>query len=299
MDLGLVAALAGAAGVGALFAGVALPSRQRRYVTATAPQDQAAGVTVGARTIYDLVAGRKASAEDAELEQLLRAANWYWAPGEPTAPQTVPFYSVNGYHAACLWQAITWGLLGLLAGALAADPLLLVILPVAFAALGYIQPKRKLRAAVAERQHRLVVEMAFRLTELAARVATGRSIIYAFRELTKRPGGPFVTEVARFLRLYDATSSVELAANAVIRYNEFLPLTEFFRAVLLVEQQGGAIAPTLNVQADIAQSNLLRRLQEQGRANSDAMNGPAFMGMFIQIGLLVLAPIVYLLVSSM
>lgn len=304
MNVNLLAAILGTLGVAALLAWVLAPARRRSYIAAVAPQDRAAAVTFGRHTIYDL-SSRRREQDDTEVEQLLRAANWFWAPGEPTAPLSAPFYSVAGYHATSLAMALYWGVGGLALGTLLAlndgSPsgwLALFLAPLA-AAWGYFQPGSRLRAAGAERQHNLTVEMAFRLPELAALVSTGKSISQAFRTLTARPGGPFVTEVARYLRIYDATSSVEAAANAVIAQNRFLPLTEFFRAVLLVEQQGGAMAPTLNIQADLAQATLQRRLREQADKNAKEMNGPALVGALLATLVLVGGPAIAMLLSSL
>ncbi len=237
------------------------------------------------------------------IERLLKAANWFWGPGEGQAPDPrAPFHSVTGYLAACAYGALAYAAGGLVVGAVVAFALEWPLYPALLVAgigalLGWTGPEAQLLGAVKRRQHRLTIEMAFRLPELAATVATGRSIIAAMRQMVERPGGPFCTELARLLRTYDLTQSMKTAVNVVVHHNQFEPLTEFLRQVLLVEQQGGAIAPALRVLAEASQETLRRRLVEQGQANKRDMGLPVVAGAMLVMLMLVAGPIVWALLN--
>jgi tight adherence protein C len=207
-----------------------------------------------------------------------------------------------GYRAAAFYTALTYGALGLAGGSLFVlaselSPWIGLGIALLMTALGYVSPGGRLEAAVRERRHRMVIEMAFRLPEMAAIVSTGKSITQACRTMIERPGGPFITELARLLRVYDTTMSMALAVEAVVQHNHFAPLTEFFRQVLLVEQQGGAIGPTLQVQAEAAQNTLQRWLLEQGLQNAGIMELPVVAGSMVVTMILVGGPAVYLLLT--
>ena len=299
----LVLAIAGGSGVFLTYGSILLWSRKRR-VAPVQPADRFAGSGLGAGLAYSLL-GVTVSKQAGKIERRLKAANWFWRPGETIAPNlSAPFYNVRGYMAASLYQALTYGAAGLI---LCAGLVFVTEMPVylAFvgailgAMLGYSTPETQLNQAVALRRYRLTIEMAFRLPELAAMVATGKSIIQALRNLTARPGGPFITEMDRLLRIYDLTTSMEAAINAVIDHNRFEPLTEFLRQILLVEQQGGSVGPALQVMAEVAQETLRRRLVRQGMQNSREMGLPVVAGSMLTLLLLVAAPVVWLIVTAL
>jgi len=285
-------------GLGVLFLVYALAFPTRRLPRRAIPdRDRYAG----AGWAYGLAQNTKPDKMQ-RVERLLKAANWFWAPGDVQPPRpNVPFYSARGCYATALYRALALGAVGLIGGAglafgaglpLWAAPGIGLLLGY----VGYLGPFGQLEAAVKERQYRMQIEMAFRLPELAAIVSSGKSILQALRTLTERPGGPLATELARLLRLYDATTSLETAANAVVEHNRFPPLTEFLRQILMVELRGGTIAPTLNVQAETAQANLQRRLLEQGLANAGAMEMPVLVtSLLVMMGLIAGPAIWYLM----
>ncbi len=297
----LVIAALGGLGIALIFYALATPQAVIRHAQTVAQEDRIRGNEWLTGPAYALAA--RWSRKDDSIERQLRAANWFWAPGEPTSPDShAPFHTVPGYRAAVLYSAMAYGAGGLIGGTpltLAADLPIGIALGLALLAtgLGYTAPGSRLAAAVRERQHRLVIEMAFRLPELAAIVSTGKSLPQACRTLIERPGGPFITELARLLRIYDTTMSLALAVEAVIAHNHFPPLTEFFRQMLLVEQQGGAVGPALQIQAEAAQNTLQRRLLEQGLQNTGVMELPVVAGSMVVTMILIGGPAVYLLLT--
>lgn len=262
-------------------------------------RDQIREAGLGANVAYRVAV--EYEDQTGKIERLLKAANWFWAPGELDPPDpAAPFYTARGYRAACVYQALFYGVGGLLCGSVLAyltDLPLLVALGIAglAALVGYTGPGAQLRAAVQARQHRMTVEMAFRLPELAAIVSTGRSLTQALRELLSRPGGPFMTEIARLLRVYDVTTSFESSVAAVINHNHFAPLTEFLQQLQLVESRGGSLAPALHVQAQAAQQRLRRRLIEQGLKNANQMQTPVVAGNILVTLGLVAGPALWML----
>lgn len=299
-DVTLWSAILGGIGVAVIFYALLGEQRRRRIVAA---QDQIAGAGVGAGLAYDLAYNAGPADAATRIEQQLKAANWFWAPGEPAPPDPqAPFHSVRGYYAAAIYQAVTYGALGLIAGivmaAVAGVPLLLAPVAALIAGMiGYTTPGGRLATAMRERQHRMQVEMAFRLPELAAVVSTGKSSVTALRQLTARPGGPFTTEMARLLRVNDATTSLEQAVQTVVQHNRFPPLTEYLRQILMVELQGGSLGPTLNVQSENAQSALNRRLLEQGLENAGSMEMPVVVGSLLTTLALVAGPALWYLLN--
>jgi hypothetical protein len=113
----------------------------------------------------------------------------------------------------------------------------------------------------------------------------------------ERPGGPFVTEIARLLRTYDVTTSFETAVASVINHNHFAPLTEFLQQLELVESRGGSLAPALRVQAEAAQKRLKRHLIEQGQANAQQMQLPVVSGSSVIVLGLVAGPALWMMVN--
>lgn len=305
-------ALLGGWGVFAAFYAVSF-RRTAHDATASVPARDRIPAGPGASLAYRLAARQGKSDQHNALAQQLQAANWYWAPGEATPPdRAAPFHSVRGYRATCAYQALVYGVLGLLlsSGLLAAltllnpeatfNPAWLWLAPPVVGLMGFVGytgPSGQLTKAVQLRQHRLTVELAFRLPELAALVSTGRSTIQALRLLTARPGGPFTTEMARLLRVYDATMSLDTAIQAVVAYNRFPPLSEFLQQVLLVEQRGGVLGPVLQVQAEGAQAVLQRRLMEQGLRNAGQMEMPVVVGSLMTVMGLVGGPALWMLLT--
>jgi Flp pilus assembly protein TadB len=283
-------------GVLAALAAVLAPTSPRKPRRPPPHRDRIPG-RPGASLAYGLAGRlRHAPARISEIEQRLRAANWFWAPGEPSPPDAAaPFTSARGFRAAQVWYALAGAVGGFLLGALLAlattsTPLTALALAGVGGALGYGQPGKRLRRAVRVRHHRMLVEMAFRLPELAALVSTGRSTLKALELLTARPGGPFTTEMVRLLRRYRVNRALPDALRAVIRHNRFPPLSEFLRQVLLVEQQGGSLAPALHVQAAAAQDKLRRHLLERGQRNTGMMRMPVQLSTVVVIMLLIAAP---------
>jgi hypothetical protein len=288
-------------GMGVFLAVYAIASRQPRLKRAVSVYDEIRRTGPGVGLAYGLAAEREAGGKGAQIEQWLRAANWFWAPGEMSPPvEGAPFYSVRGFYAASIYEALLYGIVGFLMGLGLAFGLQLPVLfaPVVAALTAYVGftgPEGRLRQAVQARQYRMMVELAFRLPELAVIVSTGKSITTAMRTLVARPGGPFTTEMARFLRIYDATTSLEVAAQGVIAHNRFRPLSEFFQQVMLVEERGGSIGPALQVQAEEAQATLYRQLLEQGLENARSMELPVVAGSALTVVALVGGPALWLL----
>jgi len=246
-----------------------------------------------------------ATSSSARYEQLLKQADWYWAPGELSPPTpSAPFWNVETIWGTkvcdCLVGAVIGGLAMFWLVALAGKPIYLA-LPSLFVGglLGWVMPDIQLEGAVEKRQHLLTVEMGYRIPELAAYVRSGNSITRAFRHLADRPGGPFVAEIRRVLAVYDATTSLSVALEQMIERNQMRAVNEFAQQVLMVEKEGGSIGPALNVLAESAQDNLRCRLEEQAEANAGAMTLPVNAGVSLAIFLLVGSPALYIVLSNL
>ncbi len=297
-DLSWVWAVLGGLGVFLIVYGIARPKISSGGPVSERDQIREAGLL--ANLAYQASVGY--DDHTGNIERQLQAANWFWAPGELAPPDSeAPYYTVSGYRAACIYQALFYGIIGFLAGTLITylvEIPFFLVLPAAglLALVGYTGPATQLQTAVKQRQQRMTVELAFRLPELAAVVSTGRSLTQALRVLTERPGGPFITEIARLLRTYDVTTSFEAAVAAVIAHNHFAPLTEFLQQLKLVAARGGSLAPTLQVQATAAQQRLKRHLIEQGLENAEQMQLPVVAGSMLIVLGLVAGPALWMMV---
>jgi len=248
--------------------------------------------------------GELTSANERYL-QMLKQADWHWAPGELNAPTpSAPFWNLETLWGSKIVAALVGGTVGFL---VLLVPSLAMGLPPwgaffgAFigALQGWISPDSKLRAAVKKRQHELTIEMAYRIPVLAAYVSTGRSLTRAFRYLAGRPGGPFVAEVRRLLAVYDATTSLSAAIEGLMARNRMRALTEFGQQILMVEKEGGSIGPALDVLSRAAQRTLKRRLDKQAADNAAQMGLPVSGGAMLVVFLLVGGPALYIVLSSL
>ncbi len=237
--------------------------------------------------------------------QMLKQADWYWAPGEIAPPTpSAPFWNLETLWGTkivySLIGAVAGGLVMLWAAGLLGKPLYLV-LPGVFLGgfVGWLLPDTKLEGAVKKRQHLLTVEMGYRIPELAAYVRAGNSVIRAFRHLADRPGGPFIAEIRRVLAVYDATTSLSVALEQMVERNQMRATSEFGQQVLMVEKEGGSLGPALDVLSESAQDNLRCRLKEQAESNANAMTLPVKGGLSLVIFMLVGSPALYIVLQSL
>ncbi len=238
-------------------------------------------------------------------KQLLKQANWYWAPGELSPPTpSAPFWNLETLWGTKIVYALVGAIIGGLSMAwvfaLAGKPVYLA-LPTFFVGglLGWVMPDMQLEGAVEKRQHLLTVEMGYRIPELAAYVRAGNSLVRAFRHLAARPGGPFTAEIRRVLAVYDATTSLPVALEQMIEHNQMRAVSEFGQQVLMVEKEGGSIGPALDVLTGSAQDQLRCRLEEQAEANAGAMGLPVSAGVSLTIFLLVGSPALYIVLQNL
>ncbi len=318
----LIPFLAALAGFGFLAMWLALIAPRRVIRTAAGPATAQQRIVVAEnmpfvqKFLYSMVKGLigffAPTTEEGELTtanarylQLLKQADWYWAPGELSAPTpSAPFWNLETLWGSKLVYALMAGAIGFVLVllpclALGLPPFVALAGALVGALQGWIMPDGKLKAAVKQRQHELIVEMAFRIPELAAYVSTGRSLPRAFRYLAGRPGGPFVAELRRMLAIYDATTSLPTAIEQLIARNRLRALTEFGQQILMVEKEGGSIGPALAVLSRSAQGTLKRRLDEQAADNAGAMGLPVSGGAMLAVFLLVGGPALYIVLSSL
>ena len=123
-----------------------------------------------------------------------------------------------------------------------------------FGFMCFIGPDSSLAGAAGKRQKELALEMGFRIPELRGDVMAGNTIQRAIRNMSRRPGGPFVEELRRAVAVLDITKDDTLAMDQLIERNEGNELVnEFANSLKMVSRQGGQIGPVLNVLADLSQ----------------------------------------------
>ena len=302
-----------------LFTGIALPRNARKNDGMMAGM-LAQRAAIGGRgkllpSVADATlrrAMRRDSVNDRYLRQL-KQANWYWEPGEPAKPEPkAPFWSLETLWSAKIFGALVWG--GLVAGSVLIAgmafsftgriPMLVALLAAALLGVtvgffSFSSPDSAVAGAAATRQRELALEMGFRIPELRADVMAGNTIQRAIRNMSRRPGGPFVEELRRAVAVLDITKDDTLAMDQLIERNGNNELViEFANSLKMVSRQGGQIGPVLNVLADLAQQRLRLTIQAQARKNLQEMTRPIGLSSLIVTSLLIIAPALATVLSS-
>lgn len=235
----------------------------------------------------------------------LKQANWFWEPGEPMKPNPkAPFWSLETLWSKKIMGALLWG--GGIAGLIIAFGLYksltgsVSVIPfflggAAFGAVvGFFQfgsPDTAVAGAAATRQRELSLEMGYRIPELRGDVMAGTTIQRAIRNMSRRPGGPFVEELRRAVTVLDVTKDDTLAMDQLIDRNQGNELIiEFANNLKMVSRQGGQISPVLNVLADLAQERLRLQIQAQARKNLQEMTRPIGLSSMMITTMLIIVP---------
>jgi len=247
---------------------------------------------------------RKGSANEKYLRQL-KQANWYWEPGEPMKPNPkAPFWNLETLWGQKIFSGIMYG--SIVAVLIAAYgfytsfskdqsviPFLLGAL-VLGGAIGFFQfgsPDSTLAGVAFKRQQELALEMGFRIPELRGDVMAGATIQRAIRNMSRRPGGPFVEELRRAVMVLDVTKDDSLAMDQLMERNQGNELVlEFANNLKMVSRQGGQIGPVLNILADLAQERLRLQIQSQARKNLQEMTRPIGLSSMMITTMLIIVP---------
>ena len=251
---------------------------------------------------------RRALRKDKQNEKYLRQlkqANWYWEVGEPQMPSSkAPFWNLETLWGEKMVGAAVYGALvatvllvvGIMASLIFKLPVMRfvggsVLLGGMFAMMNYASPDSALAEAAITRQKELTLEMGFRVPELRADVIAGNTIQRAIRNMSKRPGGPFVEELRRAVQILDVTRDETLAMDQLLDRNVGNELlTEFGNSVKMVSRQGGQIGPVLNVLSDLAQQRLRLSIISQARKNLQEMTRPIAMSNLLVMSMLIILP---------
>jgi hypothetical protein len=215
---------------------------------------------------------------DRYLRQL-KQADWYWAPNEETPP--VPearFWNLETLWAAKVFQALLFGLGGLLvAGALSALAGLPVVVSLVVAGVaavvGFIDPDSDLASEAEERRRQIILEMGTKVPEMRTYVLSGHSLPSILRNLTDRPGGPFVEELNRALQVYASTTSMQRGLELIVDRNRLCqPMANLCGDLLAILSEGGEMGKVLDTHADMALHEQRRLLRQQGQENTQNMS---------------------------
>jgi len=237
----------------------------------------------------------------------LKQADWYWAPGEAETPTPeAPFWNLETVWAAKVLHGILFGLGGLALGGLLSlfyDWSAVVALVVALLAalVGFFDPDRELAEAAQERRNQIVLEMGYKVPELRVYVQSGRTFVSALRYLTDRPGGPFVRELYRALRIYTSTrGDMERGLRAVLERNRSCELlVNLCGDLLAVLEEGGEIGDVLEAHAEAALHAQRRQLRQQGQDNTQQMSYVVSATTLLVMFLLVGGPALWTVVTTL
>jgi hypothetical protein len=251
------------------------------------------------------VAGWRGSLGGRYLAQL-KQAGWYWAEGEPAAPDPeAPFWNLETLWAAKVLQAALLGLGGLvLAGVLLALlgwPISLAPAGLLLGPVGFFDPDGLLAERAERRRRQIVLEMGDRLPQLRSYVRAGRTFQDGLRRLTERPGGPFVREMHRVLQVAAATGDLERGVRAVMERNVLCqPLVSLCGDLLpALTERGGEVGVVLEAHADAAQHEQRRLLRQQAQDNTRQMLLGTYATLALVLALLIVAPVLWSVVTAL
>jgi pilus assembly protein TadC len=244
----------------------------------------------------------KASVVNARYLRGLKQANWYWAVGEPAMPsRRAPFWNLETLWTEKVMSAVLYAgvsivvifiALARLAALNATQSLVASIaLGVCMAYVGFTGPDGVLRGAARRRQKQIQLEMGYRLPELRSEVLAGRTLMSAIREMSRRPGGPFVEELRRVAVSLDVLKDEAAALEVMLDRNAGNDMVaEFVSQMRMALMQGNEINRMLNVLTSAAQHRLLTHMQAQGRLNAQHMGRPLSLGSVAILALLIMLP---------
>jgi hypothetical protein len=255
-----------------------------------------------ARGVEDLAAWFQGRAGDGETGginarclRFLKQADWWWEPGETTAPTPgAPFWNLETLWATRVFHVLIFGVGGMVVAGILAfvngwGAMVPLVIGAAGAAFGFFDPGSAVKEAAEARRRQIVLEMGYKVPELRAYVQSGRTLVAAMRYLTNRPGGPFVRELHRALQVYDLSSDLERGLQVVMERNALCePLTNLCGDLLAVVSEGGEVGVVLEAHAETALHEQRRQLRQQGQDNTQRMGlvvaGTTLVVMFVLIG---------------
>lgn len=260
---------------------------------------------MGARRAY------QTSVRNERYLRQLKRANWFWELGEHVPPtRAAPFWNLETLWAEKFIGAALAGAAGMLAGflllvfAAELDPALSLLAALVFGAgaalAAFGDPDTRLAAAARKRQSQLSLEMGFRLPELRSDVLAGRTISSAMRELSKRPGGPFVEELRRVVLALDVLKDESAALAVLAERNSGNEMAlEFANQMRMAVAQGNEVNKVLTILSDSAQHRLQQQVTAQGRRNAMAMGRPLALGSVVIMALLIMLPAALTITESL
>jgi hypothetical protein len=222
--------------------------------------------------------GGSAQGISARYAQLLKQADWTWAPGEPAPPTAdAPFWNLETMWAKKLLHAALFALggagLGVAVAAVLHLPPVMALAGLTVGLAGFFDADSELIEAAENRRKQIVIEMGYKVPELRVYVRSGRTFVSALRYLSDRPGGPFVKEMHRALHIYDVTADLQRGLRAVIERNRHCePLVNLCGDLLGVLADNGEVGVVLEAHSEAAQHEQRRQLRQQGQDNSHQMS---------------------------
>ncbi len=221
-----------------------------------------------------------------DVETRLKQAG-FWQRAGALYPDTRTFYAYQ-VASATLLAVVGLGFGVLLAVIGELPPTLALGTALGAGALGFGLPAFDLRGKVAQRDDRMVADMASALDRLANFLAAGYPLPYAIHELAQRPGGVFVAELRAVAAQYDVSGDLVAGAEALLESNGNLPpLLPFATLLKTATRLGGGVSGALRALAEELRAELTQRITARGYRNTVLMIVPAFFA--ILATLLVLA----------
>jgi Flp pilus assembly protein TadB len=166
------------------------------------------------------------------------------------------------------------------------------------AIIGFLDPDSAVARAAKNRQNLITIEMGFKVPELWTYAMT-RGVETSLRTLADQPGGPFVSEVRRAVRLYDVHGSLAPGLKEMAERNTGEQIREFSVQLRMAAERGGRLLEALEMLADSSRRAMGRYIRERTMRNLRAVRGQIMMWMGGLVFLLILGPVAILIAQSL
>lgn len=166
----------------------------------------------------------------------------------------------------------------------------LVLVAVAFAAIGFHLPDVHLSQLEARRRGEILVEMSYLLDQMAIQLAAGRTLPMVLTHISTQPGGWFLRELRSVAQEYQSGGNLVAALEGLRERNSGDMIDALANRLILSIKHGVPLAEALQVMATSARERLETSLLEQGLVNSVLMPIPIGLVVMLGVALAIMAP---------
>lgn len=170
-------------------------------------------------------------------------------------------------------------------------------LPVALVlgVIGLFLPDYHLNQLIRKRREALRTEMAFVLHRMVIYIEADNSMAVAIDNIVQTPGGPFIQALRGVMQDFNTGKSLQLAMRNLAAQNPGIDdVARFAELVIRADEIGQPLGEPLRNMANLMQARVESEIESQGLATSVKMVLPIGLLVLPAIGIIVMAPAVYL-----